>query len=86
MIRRGAEGEYGGGGLGVGGGGGTGVEGDNEPTPPPDLARWSSHRVMQWLKEIDLAEYAPNLRGAGEILFFGISYQVFYREIKNYYY
>ncbi|XP_050362563.1 liprin-beta-2 isoform X3 [Nymphalis io] len=29
------------------------------------LARWSSHRVMQWLKEIDLAEYAPNLRGAG---------------------
>ncbi|XP_053600468.1 liprin-beta-1 isoform X2 [Plodia interpunctella] len=36
--------------------------------PPPDaarLARWSSHRVMQWLKQIDLAEYAPNLRGAG---------------------
>ncbi|CAH2092193.1 unnamed protein product [Euphydryas editha] len=30
-----------------------------------ELARWSSHRVMQWLKEIDLAEYAPNLRGAG---------------------
>ncbi|KAJ0179481.1 hypothetical protein K1T71_005193, partial [Dendrolimus kikuchii] len=61
MIRRGAEGEYGGGGVGAGGGG----EGESEPTPPPDLARWSSHRVMQWLKEIDLAEYAPNLRGAG---------------------
>ncbi|XP_063375228.1 liprin-beta-1 [Cydia amplana] len=30
-----------------------------------DVARWSSHRVMQWLKQIDLAEYAPNLRGAG---------------------
>lgn len=30
-----------------------------------EIARWSSHRVMQWLKQIDLAEYAPNLRGAG---------------------
>lgn len=32
---------------------------------PELLARWSSHRVMEWLKAIDLAEYAPNLRGAG---------------------
>ncbi|XP_034825125.1 liprin-beta-1-like isoform X1 [Maniola hyperantus] len=43
------------------------MEGEQETanTPAAELARWSSHRVMQWLKEIDLAEYAPNLRGAG---------------------
>ncbi|XP_037297235.1 liprin-beta-1 isoform X2 [Manduca sexta] len=50
MIRRGVEGEG----------------GELAPAvPAAALARWSSHRVMQWLKEIDLAEYAPNLRGAG---------------------
>lgn len=53
MVRRAAEGAEG------GGGGGAEDGGDAE------LARWSSHRVMQWLKAIDLAEYAPNLRGAG---------------------
>ncbi|XP_041973006.1 liprin-beta-1 isoform X2 [Aricia agestis] len=42
-----------------------GEEGECARVPPDELARWSSHRVMQWLKEIDLAEYAPNLRGAG---------------------
>ena len=26
---------------------------------------WTNHRVMEWLKEVDLAEYAPNLRGSG---------------------
>ncbi|XP_058461225.1 uncharacterized protein LOC131436503 isoform X2 [Malaya genurostris] len=26
---------------------------------------WSSHRVMEWLRVVDLSEYAPNLRGAG---------------------
>ncbi|KAL5281980.1 PPFIBP2 family protein [Megaselia abdita] len=26
---------------------------------------WTAHRVMEWLRAIDLAEYAPNLRGAG---------------------
>lgn len=31
------------------------------------VSRWSSHRVMEWLRAVDLAEYAPNLRGAGEI-------------------
>ncbi|CAG4941335.1 unnamed protein product [Colias eurytheme] len=67
MIRRAAEGEValvgsdmegdsGGAGIALGGAG---------STPAGELARWSSHRVMQWLKEIDLAEYAPNLRGAG---------------------
>ncbi|XP_052758259.1 liprin-beta-1 isoform X2 [Galleria mellonella] len=74
MIRRAAEGEtgIGGGGGGIGVGGGAGVEGGGESSDGggtgvagTELARWSSHRVMQWLKEIDLAEYAPNLRGAG---------------------
>ncbi|XP_062527869.1 liprin-beta-1 isoform X25 [Bombyx mori] len=41
------------------------AEGETETVEGAELARWSSHRVMQWLKEIDLAEYAPNLRGAG---------------------
>ncbi|XP_050672291.1 liprin-beta-1 isoform X3 [Leptidea sinapis] len=57
MIRRAAEGEV----MPVG----TEVESDGGFGNPGELARWSSHRVMQWLKEIDLAEYAPNLRGAG---------------------
>lgn len=26
---------------------------------------WSNHRVMEWLRQVDLAEYAPNLRGSG---------------------
>ncbi|CAH2062973.1 unnamed protein product, partial [Iphiclides podalirius] len=57
MIRRAAEGEA----PPASGDG----EAEGERPPPSELARWSSHRVMQWLKEIDLAEYAPNLRGAG---------------------
>ncbi|KAK3104207.1 hypothetical protein FSP39_025312, partial [Pinctada imbricata] len=32
---------------------------------PADVALWTNHRVMEWLKTIDLAEYAPNLRGSG---------------------
>ncbi|XP_075972231.1 liprin-beta 1 isoform X2 [Anticarsia gemmatalis] len=53
MIRRAAEGES------------VAAEGEPSSTSSQELARWSSHRVMQWLNEIDLAEYAPNLRGAG---------------------
>ncbi|XP_044731186.1 liprin-beta-2 isoform X5 [Chrysoperla carnea] len=30
-----------------------------------DIALWTAHRVMEWLRVVDLAEYAPNLRGAG---------------------
>ena len=26
---------------------------------------WTNHRVMEWLRSIDLSEYAPNLRGSG---------------------
>jgi len=30
-----------------------------------EMIAWSNHRVMEWLRQVDLAEYAPNLRGAG---------------------
>ena len=30
-----------------------------------DVSLWTNHRVMEWLKEVDLSEYAPNLRGSG---------------------
>ena len=26
---------------------------------------WTNGRVMDWLRSVDLAEYAPNLRGSG---------------------
>jgi len=32
---------------------------------PGDVALWTNHRVMEWLRTIDLSEYAPNLRGSG---------------------
>lgn len=30
-----------------------------------DVVLWTNHRVMEWLRCIDLSEYAPNLRGSG---------------------
>uniref|UniRef100_A0A665TS00 PPFIA binding protein 2 n=1 Tax=Echeneis naucrates TaxID=173247 RepID=A0A665TS00_ECHNA len=36
----------------------------NEFTPS-EVVQWSNHRVMEWLRSVDLAEYAPNLRGSG---------------------
>ena len=30
-----------------------------------DVLLWTTHRVMEWLRQVDLAEYAPNLRGSG---------------------
>ncbi|XP_019920798.3 liprin-beta-1 isoform X7 [Magallana gigas] len=32
---------------------------------PADVSLWTNHRVMEWLRTIDLSEYAPNLRGSG---------------------
>lgn len=32
---------------------------------PEEVSLWTSHRVMEWLRSIDLSEYAPNLRGSG---------------------
>ena len=26
---------------------------------------WTNGRIMDWLRSVDLAEYAPNLRGSG---------------------
>ncbi|RNA19784.1 Liprin-beta [Brachionus plicatilis] len=30
-----------------------------------EVMLWTNHRVMEWLRTIDLSEYAPNLRGSG---------------------
>lgn len=32
---------------------------------PSEVVQWSNHRVMEWLRAVDLAEFAPNLRGSG---------------------
>lgn len=32
---------------------------------PSEVIQWSNHRVMEWLRSVDLAEYAANLRGSG---------------------
>ncbi len=32
---------------------------------PAEVMLWTNHRVMEWLRTIDLSEYAPNLRGSG---------------------
>jgi hypothetical protein len=33
-----------------------------------EVMLWTNHRVMEWLRSIDLSEYAPNLRGSGKKL------------------
>ncbi|KAG5322556.1 LIPB1 protein, partial [Pseudoatta argentina] len=37
---------------------GNGADGTN-------VSLWTNHRVMEWLRVVDLAEYAPNMRGSG---------------------
>lgn len=32
---------------------------------PEEISLWTSHRVMEWLRSIDLSEFASNLRGSG---------------------
>ncbi|ELU16424.1 hypothetical protein CAPTEDRAFT_227812 [Capitella teleta] len=32
---------------------------------PEEVSLWTNHRVMEWLRSIDLSEYSPNLRGSG---------------------
>uniref|UniRef100_A0A8C2IW43 PPFIA binding protein 2a n=1 Tax=Cyprinus carpio TaxID=7962 RepID=A0A8C2IW43_CYPCA len=39
--------------------------GGENKTSPSEVVQWSNHRVMEWLRSVDLAEYAPNLRGSG---------------------
>lgn len=38
---------------------------DPPQSTPKQICLWTTHRVMEWLRAVDLAEYAPNLRGAG---------------------
>lgn len=30
---------------------------------------WTSHCIMEWLRLVDLAEYAPNMRGSGVLIY-----------------
>uniref|UniRef100_A0A674NYP8 PPFIA binding protein 2 n=1 Tax=Takifugu rubripes TaxID=31033 RepID=A0A674NYP8_TAKRU len=39
--------------------------GNENQFTPSEVVQWSNHRVMEWLRSVDLAEYAPNLRGSG---------------------
>ncbi|NWH91650.1 LIPB1 protein, partial [Aegithalos caudatus] len=38
---------------------------DENNVTPSEVTQWTNHRVMEWLRSVDLAEYAPNLRGSG---------------------
>ncbi|XP_072915902.1 liprin-beta-1b isoform X5 [Hemitrygon akajei] len=38
---------------------------DENNISPAEVSQWTNHRVMEWLRSADLAEYAPNLRGSG---------------------
>ncbi|XP_056131642.1 liprin-beta-1-like isoform X2 [Lampris incognitus] len=38
---------------------------DENNITPAEISLWTNHRVMEWLRSVDLAEYAPNLRGSG---------------------
>ncbi|XP_010627298.1 liprin-beta-1 isoform X2 [Fukomys damarensis] len=38
---------------------------DESSITPSEVQQWTNHRVMEWLRSVDLAEYAPNLRGSG---------------------
>uniref|UniRef100_H3D8H7 PPFIA binding protein 2a n=1 Tax=Tetraodon nigroviridis TaxID=99883 RepID=H3D8H7_TETNG len=39
--------------------------GEERDPSPSEVVQWSNHRVMEWLRSVDLAEFAPNLRGSG---------------------
>uniref|UniRef100_A0A672JAB1 PPFIA binding protein 1a n=1 Tax=Salarias fasciatus TaxID=181472 RepID=A0A672JAB1_SALFA len=38
---------------------------DENNVSPAEILPVDHHRVMEWLRSVDLAEYAPNLRGSG---------------------
>ncbi|XP_026463951.1 liprin-beta-1-like isoform X3 [Ctenocephalides felis] len=40
-------------------------ESDPVPITSDHIARWSVHRIMEWLQHIDLSEYATNLKNTG---------------------
>lgn len=37
----------------------------SHPSSDQEVALWTNHRVMEWLRSIDLSEYVANLRGSG---------------------
>lgn len=39
--------------------------GEEKHPSPSEVVQWTNHCVMEWLRAVDLAEYAPNLRGSG---------------------
>jgi UPF0716 family protein affecting phage T7 exclusion len=41
------------------------LTGEDEAGNPGEVALWTNHRVMEWLRSANLSEYAPNLRGSG---------------------
>ena len=41
------------------------ADGEGDGGGCAEVVLWTNHRVMEWLRQVDLAEYAPNLRGAG---------------------
>lgn len=62
---------------------------------PSEVVQWSNHRVMEWLRSVDLAEFAPNLRGSGvhgglivssehiEIFFFRMCLESRYNQVSS---
>ena len=36
-----------------------------ESSSTQGILLWTNHRLMEWLRSIDLSEYAANLRGSG---------------------
>ncbi|KAG1679749.1 Liprin-beta-1 [Nymphon striatum] len=41
------------------------IPGESRHFKLEEVALWTNHRVMEWLRSVDLSEYAPNLRGSG---------------------
>lgn len=48
---------------------------------PAEISQWTNHRVMEWLRSVDLAEYAPNLRGSG--VHGGLMVSIIYTKINT---
>lgn len=50
-----------------------------------NLSLWTTHRVMEWLCSVNLAEYASNLRGSGKIkMYLLITIKIIITKIINF--
>lgn len=59
---------------------------DHSEGPNKEVVLWTNHRVMEWLRVVDLAEYAPNLRGSGKFSFvYFISLHILLKILLNYF-